>query len=154
MLPDRRPWALALGSCTVVLLVLTLLPQAQVHGVNLVPLTQAWRAIRSVFASVHPSQHPAFQYLLVQIVGNVVAFIPLGFSAAGLFLCRHPRFASMVRAIATGFCLSLGIELLQLTISTRATDVDDLIFNTAGTALGALLLILWPGRRRKAAAPR
>jgi glycopeptide antibiotics resistance protein len=48
--------------------------------------------------------------------------------------------------VAAGFLLSLSIELAQLAIPTRATDVDDVILNTLGTAIGALLIAL-PIRR-------
>ena len=154
MAAERRAWSWALGGWVGLLLVLTLVPQAQVRGVNLVPLVEVSRAIRSVLASPHPSQHPAFQYLLVQVVGNVVAFVPLGFAAAGLFSFRSPRLGAAARAVATGFGLSLSIELLQLMLATRATDVDDLIFNTTGTVLGAALLLLWTGRPRPAATVR
>lgn len=64
---------------------------------------------------------------------NVALFLPLGFF---LPLCwedlREGR-----KTILYGFCLSLFIELLQI-FTFRATDVNDLITNTLGTALGFL----------------
>ena len=44
------------------------------------------------------------------------------------------------------FLLSLGIELAQLTIPTRATDVDDIILNTLGTLFGAAAMALIGGK--------
>jgi glycopeptide antibiotics resistance protein len=38
-----------------------------------------------------------------------------------------------------GLLLSLFIEIAQLAIPSRVTDVDDVILNTLGTAAGALL---------------
>ena len=38
--------------------------------------------------------------------------------------------------LAAGAGLSLGIELLQLPFYVRSTDVDDLILNTLGVAIG------------------
>ena len=40
-----------------------------------------------------------------------------------------------------GLLLSLGIELVQLAVPSRATDVDDVILNTLGT----MMHTLWPG---------
>lgn len=34
-----------------------------------------------------------------------------------------------------------NIELLQLTIPGRATDVDDVLFNPIGTTLGAICIV-------------
>ena len=47
---------------------------------------------------------------------------------------RHPLADN--KTLAAGAGISLCIELLQLPFSVRATDIDDLIFNTLGTALG------------------
>ena len=65
---------------------------------------------------------------------NVVLFVPLG-----LFLpVLWHRFRKLGSCAVFGFGFSLFIELLQM-LTFRATDVNDLITNTAGTALGFLL---------------
>jgi len=65
---------------------------------------------------------------------NVVLFVPLGFFLPVLW---H-RFRKLGSCAVFGFGFSLFIELLQM-LTFRATDVNDLITNTAGTALGFLL---------------
>jgi len=42
------------------------------------------------------------------------------------------------KVVATGFLLSLSIELVQLMLPGRAADVDDLILNTLGLLFGFL----------------
>lgn len=141
MSANRRPgWGWLVALTTAILLALTLSPQGEVRGINLMPLEQIWRATRNVFASPRPLEHPTLPYLLWQVAGNVVAFIPFGFTTAG-WLRGPTRLGTVARAIGWGFLLSLAIELTQLLMATRATDVDDLIFNTFGTAIGALLLV-------------
>ena len=66
---------------------------------------------------------------------NIALFVPLG-----LFLpLLWTRFRRFLPAAAFGFGLSLTIELLQW-LTFRATDVNDLITNLAGTATGFLLM--------------
>jgi glycopeptide antibiotics resistance protein len=71
---------------------------------------------------------------------NVVLLAPLGFFLRYLFRIRLPA------AIALGFAVSLLFELTQLTglwfvypCAYRLFSIDDLILNTTGAALGALL---------------
>lgn len=78
--------------------------------------------------------------LLINVIGNVVVFIPLGIGLAGLWH-RGRIWPTFGRAVLGGFLLSLAIELMQLAIPGRATDVDDLIFNTLGTMLGVLAFL-------------
>ena len=65
---------------------------------------------------------------------NVALFLPLGF----LLPLLWENFRKMTSAAWFGVCLSLAIELLQM-LTFRATDVNDLITNGAGTVIGFLL---------------
>ena len=62
---------------------------------------------------------------------NAVLFIPLGLLAP-LLWDRANRFLSV---LGIGAAFSVFIELTQL-LNVRASDVDDLILNTAGTVIG------------------
>ena len=79
-----------------------------------------------------------------QLVGNLLLLVPLGF----LLPMVSSRFATFRRTLLTVFLGSLCIELGQLAISLtvsfpyRAFDVDDLILNTLGGAVGWLV---WRG---------
>ena len=63
---------------------------------------------------------------------NIVLFMPLGFFCPLI----SKRYRRVKNTVFTGFGLSLTIELAQLFTMYRATDIDDLITNTAGTLLG------------------
>ena len=88
---------------------------------------------------------------LPQIAFNVVLFMPLGFIAGRLLRW------GFWRSVIVGFLASLLIEAAQGTglfgvypYAYRTADVDDLIYNTSGAALGwacaaALARVLPPG---------
>jgi glycopeptide antibiotics resistance protein len=78
--------------------------------------------------------------LLVNFLGNIVAFLPMGAVPARLWPGRF----RLAHAAAFGLGFSLLIEASQLALGTRVPDVDDLILNTLGAAVGYALL----GRRR------
>lgn len=65
---------------------------------------------------------------------NIVLFIPLG------FLCPiiSKSYQCIKNIFLIGCGLSLSIELVQLFTLYRATDIDDLITNVAGTLTGYL----------------
>lgn len=84
---------------------------------------------------------------------NVAGFVPLGFFLAvfaGRGLQSGGRRLYMPIAMA-GLGLSLLIELLQVYLPTRYSQLSDLFFNAAGTLLGLLLFQMLEGRspRRK-----
>ncbi len=70
--------------------------------------------------------------LLLNIIGNITMFIPGGV----ILPILYKRLDSAWKVLASGALISLCIELLQLPFPTRASDIDDLIFNTAGIANG------------------
>lgn len=66
---------------------------------------------------------------------NVALFLPLGCFLPILWSCfRRP-----IPVVIFGFGLSLFIELLQM-LTFRATDVNDLITNVLGTAIGYFIM--------------
>jgi VanZ family protein len=70
---------------------------------------------------------------------NVAGFIPLGFFFYSYFsLVRKIEHPGLV-TIVLGFLVSLTIEILQAFLPTRDSGTTDLIANTFGTALGAIL---------------
>ncbi|RYZ23389.1 MAG: VanZ family protein [Chitinophagaceae bacterium] len=72
----------------------------------------------------------------LNIGGNLLGFMPLG---ALLPLC-WARFRRLVPTVGAGLLLSGAIETFQLFSTAGDCDVDDLLLNGAGTALGFLAL--------------
>ena len=70
--------------------------------------------------------------LLMNLIGNVTMFIPSGI----ILPILYKKLNSFWKVIACGFAISLCIEILQLPFSSRGTDVDDLLLNTFGVAVG------------------
>ena len=78
-------------------------------------------------------ENPALlQHSFVNLSGNIVMFIPLGFFLPALF----PRCRAFLRQLL--FCASiiLTVELLQLFTLLGSCDVDDLLLNLIGTSIG------------------
>lgn len=80
-----------------------------------------------------------------QLVGNVIAFVPLGILLP-LAVGRPTR--SFLLVLVSAIALSAAIELGQLAISLelgygyRAADVDDVILNTIGALVGYTTLVI------------
>ena len=88
--------------------------------------------------------------LLLNCIGNVALFIPSGILLPLLF----PKLDGFGKTLAAGALLSFAIELLQLPFAVRASDIDDLIMNSIGAALGYALLALCrlPGKKKRSVA--
>ena len=85
-----------------------------------------------------------WQPFLINFVGNIVMFIPIGFFLPLLW----EKFNAAWRTIAAGFLLSLLIEILQLP-QMRSSDVDDLWLNTLGTFFGYLAYRSIPNKAKR-----
>ena len=71
---------------------------------------------------------------VIAYVLNVLLFIPLAF----LVPLVWEKMDKFVRMTGVGFSFSLLIEISQL-LNNRRTDIDDLILNTLGAAIGFVL---------------
>lgn len=69
---------------------------------------------------------------VINLVGNMVMFVPLGYFLGALFR-PFARFFSMLFWSAVLICV---IEVLQLVTALGSCDVDDLILNVPGITLG------------------
>lgn len=72
---------------------------------------------------------------LLEIVGNIVLFIPIGVISA-LFLRLNIK-----RSLLVGFTISLIIECCQWFFWLGSFEFDDLIHNTIGSGAGAALVV-------------
>jgi hypothetical protein len=91
-----------------------------------------------------PKLVPLFPLNLSDALRNIAMYLPLGW-LVGMMARRHDRrtFGALVLAVAG---VSLVFETAQLFIPSRFPSIDDLIFNTAGGALG-VWLGFWLSRR-------
>ncbi len=87
--------------------------------VNLIPL-------------VHLFDYDSTGDILWNVVGNVAMFLPSGLILPVVYKKRN----SFGKVLVAGALLSLCIEILQLPFASRASDIDDLILNTLGVAVG------------------
>lgn len=75
----------------------------------------------------------------INFAGNIVAFIPLGLMLPILFNHRKMPFS---KVLFISLFVSLAFEMTQLVLSIGTFDVDDLILNTSGGAIGYLIFRL------------
>lgn len=68
-------------------------------------------------------------------VGNVIWFVPFG-----MYVRYRKAERGILWAAVLGFALSFIIETMQYMFGTGVSELDDLILNTGGAALGAQLL--------------
>lgn len=80
---------------------------------------------------------------------NIAGFVPLGFCFCACLSTKNRTSHPVFFTILLGGTISLTIEILQAFIPTRDSGMTDVITNTLGTLLGALLcrwsklLFLW-----------
>ena len=82
-----------------------------------------------------------FHAVMLNIVGNVVAFMPFGFILPEVWDQLNRWYTIMF----LGFLFSLCIEFAQLIGHVGSFDVDDLLLNTIGALLGYFAFVLAKG---------
>lgn len=86
-----------------------------------------------------------FHAVALNLLGNVVAFLPFGFFLPIL----HHRCRSFFFTTFLSFEFSLMVEVIQLVSKVGSFDVDDLLLNTIGGAAGCLCFLYMNRMRRK-----
>ena len=84
-------------------------------------------------------------HMIFNVFGNILMFVPTGI----LLPVLYKRLDTFFKVAGTGFLMSLTIEILQLPFADRTSDVDDLILNTTGAAVGYGLYRLYHRIKRK-----
>jgi len=108
----------------------------QLHQGNLVP-----------FREISHSMQELTGHGLINLVGNVVIFMPFG-----LFLGLLSKRMSFAGAFLYSMLLSLILESSQAVFAIGVFDVDDLILNASGGLAGWIALQLWIAITRSAPA--
>ena len=72
---------------------------------------------------------------LMNIIGNIAMFIPVGI----IWPMCFKKINRLWKMVFVGFGISLFIELSQFLFYERCTDIDDLLMNTFGVFIGALI---------------
>ena len=121
--------------CIVVVVRFTFCPFGKVDG-QIQPLLFDASKILPFWLNLMPFVYlfdfPNLKDALVNLIGNVAMFVPLGIVWPAVF----SKLDRPWKVIAAGVGASLTIEILQLPFFTRSTDIDDLILNSAGYLVG------------------
>lgn len=136
--------------CIVVVARFTFFPFSKVGG-KIQPLVfelaKAFPPRINLLPFVYLLDYPVFREAMRNLIGNTAMFVPLGVVWPLVFreLDTHRK------VIGAGVGVSLCIEILQLPFFDRVSDIDDLILNSLGFALGYGLYLLakWAVSKRK-----
>ena len=108
------------------------------RSVNLKPFVTVklyWKLLRGENAYL-------VRHAFINLVGNVVMFIPLGFFQPYLLVKLRKWYKTMLTTVV----LILAVEVVQYVTGLGSCDIDDLLLNLVGAWLG---YILWRITRKK-----
>lgn len=87
---------------------------------------------RAALSSIHVSD----SFMAREVLLNILLYLPLGYLLP--FLVKSLRGHILLITII-GFCCSLATEMAQLYLQIGVFQVDDILLNTIGTLLGAII---------------
>ena len=103
---------------------------AQLPGrLNLVPFSSMGSMLRALWYNPYPS---VLWTVVYNIGGNIVMFVPLGFFLRALV----PGCRSFWRCMGTVALIMAGVELAQLLTLRGFCELDDVMLNLLGAAIG------------------
>lgn len=77
---------------------------------------------------------------------NIGGFVPFGFALSALLAATGRIRRVGIWTVTGGLLVSLTIEILQVYLPTRNSDLTDVLTNTLGTVLGAAIYAAWRHR--------
>lgn len=93
------------------------------RSINLIPLKTILQYVSS--------QLP-IKIIVVNLLGNIGAFVPMGFLLPLIF----SKCSNSLRVVLISIGVSMFIEIIQYSFGVGAADADDLILNLAGGLAG------------------
>ena len=70
---------------------------------------------------------------------NVLLFVPFGFSISGIINYRQKIVKTIIISLLISFVLSVIVELSQLFLPSRVSNLSDIICNSTGGLIGSIL---------------
>lgn len=78
--------------------------------------------------------------ILVPVVANVLLFVPWGFLMfIALYSVDRPTVQTYVLTLLIGFTITCSIEAYQYFLPSRVADINDIIWNSTGALIGAIV---------------
>lgn len=96
--------------------------------INIIPLVETFKLAKG----------QSIIDFIYNLYGNIMWFVPMGIFIPAL----SERHLNFWKVVLIGALISTSIETLQFILNTGVTDIDDVIFNTLGAAVGYLLYFL------------
>jgi glycopeptide antibiotics resistance protein len=121
---------LLLAAYAVTLGVMTLRALPETGGTaSWIPFVTIWRVL---------SESGLNSYFTIgSLVGNIALFIPLGW----LLPMIWPQLRSLQGVVVAAAACSIAIELVQFLIPGRSPTTDDVLLNTLGGLIGAIMFL-------------
>ena len=97
---------------------------------NLIP----FRTLLHFIGLLNSGVRAYIRMAVINLGGNIIMFIPLGFLLPRVFY----RFSSLPRVLISTAILISAVEIIQLFTLVGTCDIDDVILNVIGAAIGYL----------------
>ena len=97
---------------------------------NLVPFRTVMLYLRVAF-----KQDSIINFATINLLGNVVMFVPMGIFLPSMFKSKR----NVLNFIVTVIVMISMVEVIQLFTLLGSCDIDDLILNVVGATIGFLL---------------
>ncbi len=136
--------------CFIVVARITFFPMRKVDGI-IQPLVfdsaNAFPFRTNFVPLVNLFDYEIMSEAVINFVGNTAMFIPIGIIWPIVF----KELDTPLKNLAAGAGFSLMIEILQLPFFDRVSDIDDLLLNTLGFAIGygVYRLVAWIINRKR-----